>query len=134
MANNFLFFTEDAFIGGKYPLYFNTSHWKNLKEKCLYSNSNAKCFICEKTSTLLLHHEKYDNLFSERLYRDLFVLCFECHKQLHFYKNVVGRKIKTKLTYRNLKKRRLLMRSQYLLNSGRIGLSMVYLVRCIFIL
>lgn len=67
-----------------YNKYLKTYYWNDLKIKYIYSNPHAKCWICEKSFTLLLHHISYDNLYAEKLYRDVFILCFNCHTRVHF--------------------------------------------------
>lgn len=123
------------FTGENYKaVYLKTPHWARLTEKYIYSSYPAKCFICEKTSTLLLHHEKYDNLFHERLYRDLFILCFNCHTELHFYKRFYVFPIKTKLRYRSLKRRRLFLRMRFCIHNRKIVPSIWYILRYTFCL
>lgn len=124
-------FTADYYIGENYPNYFNTPHWHKLKEEFIYSNSGAKCWICEKKNTLLPHHEKYDNLFKERINKDIFILCFDCHTQLHFYKIFFFFNRKTKLNYKSLRKRRFYLRSNYLVHNKRFGLALWYAFRYI---
>lgn len=106
-------FTADFYRGENYSLYFRTAHWLKLNDQLIDSNSRAKCWICEKPYNLLIHHEKYDNLFNERLYRDIFILCFNCHTQLHFYHFLFIFERKTSLTYRVLKRRRLWLKAKY---------------------
>lgn len=72
------------YTGKDYPLYFKTPHWQKLKEDLIYSNPNAKCWICGKKNTLLLHHVSYSNLLHELLNRDVFIVCFNCHTRIHF--------------------------------------------------
>lgn len=121
--------SSDYYIGEAYPEYFLTLHWIQLKDKLIYSNSKAKCWICEKTNTLLLHHIRYDNLFKERLYRDVYILCYNCHSQLHNYKLFIFFPIKTKLVKRDLVKRMLYLRSKYCIQKKRFFLSLWYVLR-----
>lgn len=125
-------FTIEYYRGARYPEYFTTEHWSNLKRKYIYLNPKAKCWICEITFTLLPHHERYDNLFHERISRDIFILCFNCHTQLHFYKFLFIFNRKTKLSYRNLKRRRLYLRMLFCIHKKRIVRSIWYFLRCIF--
>lgn len=120
--------------GEDYKLYFLTPHWVHLKEKLIYSNPNAKCWICEITYNLLPHHEKYENLFHERLNRDIFILCFDCHSSLHFYRFSLFGHYKTKLSYLSLKRRRLFLRMCFLLRKHRFALALWYLFRYTFII
>lgn len=121
-------FTPDYYKGEHYPKYFLTPHWKQLKEDLIYSNPDAKCWICSKKNTLLIHHERYDNLFHEELFRDIFILCFNCHTQLHFRKFLFIFNWKTKLTVRELKKRRLILKYNYCLQNNQYRLSLWYLL------
>jgi RNase P subunit RPR2 len=74
-----------------YKLYLQTIWWQELNVQLIDSNPDAKCYICQKTNTLLLHHVKYDNLFREVLFKDVYILCFNCHTRTHFKLN--GEKI-----------------------------------------
>lgn len=67
-----------------YHDYFNTKHWNDLKEELLWKRG-TECWICGKWSKLLIHHISYKNLFHEKLYRDVYILCFDCHNQVHFW-------------------------------------------------
>ena len=124
---------EYSYVGENYPKYFTTDHWYYLKQQLIYSNANAHCWICEKTDTLLIHHVKYDNLFNERLKRDIYVLCFDCHTQVHFYTFLHFFKKKTKLVKRKLVRRMILLRILYLLNSKRFIKAGLYIPRYMFI-
>jgi len=121
------------YIGIRYPEYFKTEWWTSLKEKLIYTNPNVKCWICSKKDTLLIHHEKYDNLFHERLGRDIFILCYECHSQLHFSLFLGIYKRKTPLKTWNLKRRRLFLKLQNCIQIPNIGLSVWYLFRYLFV-
>lgn len=131
----FFRFHGESFTGQNYKdIYLKTPHWQKLTEKHIYTNKNACCFICEKTSTLLLHHERYDNLFHERLYKDVFIVCFDCHTQIHFYTFLFFWKRKTKLSYWRLKRKRLFLRMLFCVQKRRIGLSVWYFLRYLFVL
>lgn len=123
-------FTEEEYIGKNYPNYFKTPHWVQLKEDLIYSNRNVHCWIDEITYSLLPHHERYDNLFHERLHRDIFILCYNCHRQLHFYRTFFFFTVKTKLTPSSLKRRRLFLRMLFCMRKRRVGLSIWYFLRC----
>lgn len=69
-----------------YKKYFLTQWWKDLHEELIGSNPDAKCYICKKTNTLLIHHTLYENLFFEELTKDIHIICFNCHKRVHFHK------------------------------------------------
>lgn len=120
------------YYGDLYPLYFETSWWKHLKIKLIYSNKRAKCWICEKTNTLLIHHELYIHLFHEKLFKDVFLLCFDCHRSLHFVKVLWFTEKKISLAYKSLKRRRLFMRTRYLLKKRRFASAILVFFRYIF--
>lgn len=121
------------YIGMRYPEYFKTEWWINLKVKLIYSNPDVKCWICERKDTLLIHHEIYANLFHEKLNKDIFILCFNCHTQLHFshFMKIFHRK--TPIRTWNLKRRRLFLRLQFVIQKGRLSLSIWYLLRYLFV-
>lgn len=121
--------SPDYYIGEAYPEYFLTIHWDQLKEKLIYSNPKAKCWICEKTNTLLLHHIRYDHLFKERLYRDVYILCYNCHSQVHNYRLFIFFSIKTKLKKRDLVKRMLYLRFKFCVQKRRLLPSLWYGLR-----
>lgn len=75
----------ENYAGENYKKYLHTPHWYRLNLKLIDSNPDAKCWICGTLSKLLIHHVSYANLFKERLYRDVFILCFDCHTQVHFW-------------------------------------------------
>jgi len=110
-------FTTDYFRGEHYPDYFKTRHWQQLKDQLIYSNPDAKCFICNRLDTLLIHHCKYDNLFNEELGRDVYILCFDCHTRTHFHRD--GRKVP--LAEEVLVKRMKLLKYTYHVRSFKLG-------------
>ena len=65
-------------------VYLKSPHWRALTTALITNNPGAKCWICQKTNTLLLHHVQYVNLYNELLFRDVYVLCFDCHTEVHF--------------------------------------------------
>lgn len=73
-----------------YKEYLKTDHWRKLRIKYIYKNASACCWVCKKSPTsleksyLVLHHVDYSNLYREYLYRDLFILCNNCHNEVHF--------------------------------------------------
>lgn len=120
-------FTQSKYTGIHYPDYFKTEWWKKLKVELIYSNPYAVCWICHGKERLLLHHEIY-NLFHEKLNKDIFILCFNCHTKLHFYKILFLIQRKTKLKTRNLKKRRLSLKVENCIQNKRYGLSLWYVL------
>lgn len=67
-----------------YRAYFTTSHWKYLKNKWLVKNVHASCFICKTKKKLILHHATYDNLGKEKLNKDVYIVCYNCHQKIHY--------------------------------------------------
>lgn len=67
-----------------YPDYFLSDHWKALKEDHL-DKRTSQCFVCETWVKLLLHHVSYANLFKEKLWKDVYILCYSCHNKAHFW-------------------------------------------------
>jgi 5-methylcytosine-specific restriction endonuclease McrA len=124
-------FTANYYRGLHYQEYLQTPHWINLNVKLIDTNRSAQCWICKKTYTLLIHHVRYDNLFHERLYRDIYILCYDCHTRVHFYK-ILG--IFTRKTV--LKRRNLLRRMRYLkykdcIQKKSYGAATWYAIACI---
>lgn len=76
--------SHEEYRFANYPNYIATKHWQNLREDIIFKRG-SHCYICGRVSTLLLHHISYENLFKEKLYRDVFILCFKCHNQVHFW-------------------------------------------------
>ena len=68
----------------RYPDYLKSRHWHALNEDILFRRG-AQCYICTRKSTLVLHHVSYKHLYHEKLNRDLYILCFDCHTQAHFW-------------------------------------------------
>lgn len=68
-----------------YKDYFNTQHWKNLRWTLITTNRKARCLLCHSNKSLLPHHTNYNNLGSEKVGRDIQILCFDCHKLIHFW-------------------------------------------------
>ena len=86
-----------------YYEYINSTNWKELTDKLIHRNKRAYCAICNKRTHLLLHHKHYRNIGNERLGRDLVILCFDCHRHVHYYLYPF---IKVPLQYVLLEKRR----------------------------
>ena len=70
-----------------YLNYLSSEHWKEVKRENLTSDS--KCILCNSIHRLVLHHKSYENLGRETA-KDFIILCFKCHKKIHF---VNGRKL-----------------------------------------
>lgn len=110
-----------------YEEYLQSPEWLQLKEELIYSKKSAKCFICEKTYTLLIHHIKYYHLGKEQLLRihlfhttgDVVVVCFDCHTKIHFIRflNIINYRLPRR-TYL-LVKRMLFLRIVFLFRNKR---------------
>lgn len=114
-----------------YAEYQNTAHWRKLKKK--YLKPSASCFICEKHYNLLLHHVRYDHLGEEKLYRDFYIICFQCHTPAHFIHILWIFEIKIGLTYKSLIKRLYYLRFIYCLKNKEFGASVWAFLKWIFI-
>lgn len=119
-----------------YHEYLQDDWFRSLTDKLIYSNSNAKCWICnrrfydiEKDEYLLLHHVSYENLYREKLGRDIYILCSSCHKKAHFYWFFGLRKIP--LTKRNLIKRLRILKFNNCIQNRRFWASAWYGIRYI---
>ena len=127
-------FHGEVFTGENYKkIYLQTSHWKHLTIRLIHRNRDAHCFICERTNTLLLHHERYDHLFHERLFRDVFIICYTCHKQIHFHTFLLVFTRKTALTFWSLKRRRLFLRFIFCVRNRKFFSSTWYFFRYLLI-
>lgn len=81
-----------------YEEYLLSDEWKLKKDKAI-SRANNKCQVCSAKTSLVVHHNSYDNvdvekgIFNEQE-SDLIVLCNNCHKLFHNNKNKVINNIK----------------------------------------
>lgn len=116
-----------------YDKYLQSNWWYSLKEKYIYSKKDASCFLCKKTSTLLLHHVSYKNLYHEKLKRDVFILCYKCHSEAHFYKVFFFFTRKVLMDERSLRKRLYFLKSKYVAQQGNIVLSVWYFLCYTFV-
>ena len=69
---------------GGYPTYteyLQGKHWKGLR-KALCLKPESRCYGCDTSHHLQIHHTCYDRVGSERS-DDLAVLCADCHKHMH---------------------------------------------------
>lgn len=73
------------YYGSNYPKYFETEWWKKLKVDLVWKNPKARCFCCgcKIREWIQLHHIRYDHLFAEKLYKDIYLLCYNCHRRVH---------------------------------------------------
>ena len=71
-----------------YKIYINSSSWIN-KSKQFIKNAK-KCQRCGSFYGLGCHHKNYNNIGKET-YKDIIVLCWDCHKKFH--RNLKGKKV-----------------------------------------
>jgi hypothetical protein len=65
-----------------YELYLQTEEWlctRNVKLR----QAKYRCQVCNSDESLNVHHRTYENRGNEN-YKDLIVLCRNCHKLYHF--------------------------------------------------
>jgi hypothetical protein len=99
------FFTEDTYK----TEYLTDPHFETLREMV----QGRKCYVCETLYTILPHHITYKNLWHERLWRDIYPLCYDCHYQVHFIIIFKFIKIKVPLKRFFLRKRMFYLRIKY---------------------
>jgi hypothetical protein len=64
-------------------VYLKSAKWKKVKDEFRRSSFfRGKCFICNKTWKLQIHHLTYDHWMDERP-EELIELCSCCHKNIH---------------------------------------------------
>lgn len=66
-----------------YSEYLKSSRWAAIRETVLTSRS--KCYVCQSRKGLLPHHISYRHLGYEKLGCDVVVVCFDCHKKIHWW-------------------------------------------------
>lgn len=115
-------------------VYLLSNHWEKLKQQLIYSNASAKCWICEIKRTLLIHHIDYKNLYNERLTKDVYILCYNCHSQAHFWHFLFLFKMKIPLQRKLLLRRLMFLRAKFCIRKGNVILSSWYLARYLFYL
>lgn len=76
----------------EYNLYLKSDAWRSFRKVAL-AHANYKCSDCGSKDNLEVHHEHYKTFGFEKL-SDVKVLCRECHKQRHTYKNKSTRRKK----------------------------------------
>lgn len=119
------------FFRRHYKLYFQTLWWHDLNEVLIDSNPHAKCWISGETSTLLIHHVSYTNLFCEKLKRDVYILAYDWHTQVHFYTFLKLFERRTKMKKRNLLRRMRYLKTKLCYQRKQYGLSLWYFLLCI---
>ena len=87
-----------------YKQYIKSNERKQKRQKYIIEKWN-KCEICfKKSKHLHLHHRNYDNVWNEKEW-DLILLCWICHKKIHFIENKDLWKIKVWLDSKTLEER-----------------------------
>jgi len=64
--------------------YYKSKKWKNFREEVLLEKKK-KCELCEKTSSIELHHKHYRNLgeCNDNEKESIVILCKTCHNKIH---------------------------------------------------
>lgn len=65
----------------KYQDYLKSKKWRSKRKMMLIITEN-KCQHCGSDKNLQIHHRHYKTLFKEK-YKDLMVLCENCHSREH---------------------------------------------------
>lgn len=92
-----------------YSDYLDSKHWAHLRRMYWESGQSHYCRICESTKKLVIHHRTYETLGYEDIYKDVVMLCQNCHEKIHFFGNQ-----KTPL-----RRRELIAREEYLYKKYR---------------
>lgn len=64
-----------------YSLYLKTPHWQNIRQQML-RRARFRCQLCNSGGVLNVHHRTYERR-GEEDYKDLVVLCQDCHSKFH---------------------------------------------------
>lgn len=89
--------------------------WQQTIKRYQKAHRVIYCWICDATIYLQLHHEDYQNMPKEDVWRDLVALCSDCHALVHFDEK--GRR--TPLYAVALRARRKQLRRKYVLTHLR---------------
>ena len=104
--NQLVYYLIIKLLNMNYKQYIKSNERKQKRQKYIIEKWN-KCEICfKKSKHLHLHHRNYDNVWNEKEW-DLILLCWICHKKIHFIENKDLWKIKARqinLTYWNFEK------------------------------
>lgn len=131
------------YVGERYKEYLVTNHWRKLRKKYIFDDPTSRCWICEvpllismkygqMLSNLLLHHVSYRYLFHERLYRDIYILCTNCHSRVHFSVYLRLFTYKTPLIRLRLYRKMILLKIRYCIQYGRYWSIPWYILRYLF--
>lgn len=116
-----------------YSSYLHSKHWYKLKKRLISGKVVSKCYICGSSSRLLVHHISYANLGKEVLGRDVVIVCFNCHEEIHFTPVFFFWRKKTPLKTEILLRRQFFLKSKKLIQSGKIIQSLPYILLWILI-
>jgi hypothetical protein len=114
----------------EYEAYLKSQWWWDLKYKLITCNSSAECFICHKRTQLLLHHAQYEAKYHEKLNKDVYILCFDCHTMTHFW---FFRLIKVPLKINALLFSMRMRKVIHYLKNGRLGLAVGWFLLTVII-
>lgn len=107
-----------------YEDYCNSNYFTRLKDMV----RGRKCFICRTLSAIIAHHVCYRNLGQERMGRDIYPVCFDCHAQIHHYTILIFKK-KTPLKRPQLLRRMIYLRAKYVAQNNQKRLIPWYILR-----
>ncbi len=65
----------------KYNAYIASPEWE-IKRQEVFNKKWCSCEKCWSNKSLQIHHWTYTRLYKEKM-KDLFVLCSNCHNELH---------------------------------------------------
>jgi hypothetical protein len=78
-------FRIDNLNGISYTDFLQSDYWKSIKEKAKRRPHLCKCFFCEETNNLHLHHTHYDLINTKHELMALMALCSSHHNVIHTY-------------------------------------------------
>lgn len=119
--------------------YFTADSYKSIYipsdafEKCREMVRGKKCFICEGLYRILPHHVRYDNLYHERIWKDIYPICYFDHIEAHFMGILWIMEYKLPLKRFVLKKRIFYLRLKYCIRKRKIWASIWALIYCLFV-
>ena len=65
-----------------YREYINSAAWRKKKWQTYWCLGKV-CEVCGSNKKIHVHHNNYSSLGSERIFRDLVILCYGCHAAFH---------------------------------------------------
>ena len=120
-----MFFTADTYKS----VYLKSDAF----QRCRDMVAPHKCFVCQTLYRILPHHVQYKNLYNERLWRDIYPVCYWCHKQAHFVTILWILEWQIPLRRGILKKRLFYLRLKYCIRNKRFWSSLWAVVYCVFV-